>query len=479
MAAETPYKGALGLNFWREDAALREAATAALPAAGKEASLAALDAAGALCGGPLAELVERAHRDEALPRLTKFDRWGARVDRIEYCAEQVEARRLAMGLGLLPPVSWAERAAKAVLLNYNGEGGITCPLAMTDGLVQLLEAHGTPEQKRRWLPLARDPGTPTPLTGGQFVTEKQGGSNVSENETRAEPAPDGTWRLTGLKWFCSNPGELWVTTAKPRGSEAVALFLMPRRLADGTLNEAHVLRLKDLSGTRGKATAEVEYKGATAELVGRPSRGLALLLDVVLKTSRIHVAAASLGFMGRALLEARLYADSRVVLGRRVSELPHAKAELAALGRERAAAARAFFGMLAALEAGDPSAEVLVPLLKVSVSKLGTRVVQRARLILAGNATLRDFSPLARLNEDALIQEIWEGTHPILAAHAEKALRRAPSRDAFLARLDPAPRAAFARALAAHLALGDDARGAGRETLCDAAYGALAATLGA
>ncbi|MBI2363344.1 MAG: acyl-CoA dehydrogenase family protein, partial [Elusimicrobia bacterium] len=383
--------------------------------------------------------------------------------------------RLAMALGVLPPVPWAERMAKAILLNYAGEGGVTCPLAMTDGLIQLLEAHGTPGQKAQWLPLARNPDVDTPLTGGQFVTERQGGSNVSENECAAAPGPGGTWALIGLKWFCSNPGELWVTTAKPAGSDAVALFLMPRRRPDGALNDAHILRLKDLSGTRGKATAEVEFRGAYAELIGRPSRGLALLLGVVLKTSRIHVAAASLGFMGRALLEARLYAESRVVLGRRVCELPHVKAELAALERERAAALHAYFAMLGCVDAGNPAEEVLVPLLKVCVSKLGTSHLRRARLVLAGNGTLRDFSPLPRLHEDAFIQEIWEGTHPILAGHAEKALRRRPSRDAFLAMLKPGPRRAFEERLREHGALGDDERAAGRESLCDAAYAAFVA----
>lgn len=475
MAVDTDFHGAVGRNFWREDAALRAAVERRLPAARRAKTLEDLDAAGEAVGGRYAELVEKAHSDPNLPRLCRYDRWGTRIDRIEYCPEQVEARRLAMSLDVLPPVAWAERMAKAVLLNYAGEGGVTCPLAMTDGLIQLLEAHGSAAQKARWLPLARNPDVDTPLTGGQFVTERQGGSNVSENECAAAPAPDGTWALMGLKWFCSNPGELWVTTAKPAGSDSVALFLMPRRRPDGALNDAHILRLKDLSGTRGKATAEVEYRGAYAELIGRPSRGLALLLGVVLKTSRIHVAAASLGFMGRALLEARLYAESRVVLGRRVCELPHVKAELDALERERAAALHSFFAMLGCVESGDPAEDVLVPLLKVCVSKLGTQHLRRARLVLAGNATLRDFSPLPRLHEDALIQEIWEGTHPILAGHAEKALRRKASREAFLGMLKPGPRRGFEERLRAHESLGDDERAAARESLCDAAYAALVA----
>lgn len=432
----TDYEGAGGLNFFEEDRLVRGIAAARLPRESRDAALGRLSALGAVCGGKLNGLIEFAHRDGRWPELKRYDRWGARIDEIVYCPEQRAARRLALLAGPLPPTPLLERMTMAYLLNQNGEGGVTCPLAMTDGLVQLLESRGAPEQKARWLPLLHDPDGPTPLTGGQFVTEKQGGSNVSENETRAVRASDGGWRLTGLKWFCSNPGELWVTTAKPEGSDAVALFLVPRRLPDGTLNECHTLRLKDLSGTRGKATAEVEYRGAHAELIGRPSQGLSLLLSTVLKVSRIHVAGAGLGIMRRASVEAGLYARSRVVTGRAAAEIPAVAASLSAIESSLAPATLAFFEELALLEAGDPAAEVLVPLLKIGVSSAATAAVREARLIFAGNGTLRDFSILPRLAEDALIQEIWEGTHPILAGHALKALRRPAGGAAFSRLLD-------------------------------------------
>lgn len=425
------YKGAAGLNLFKEDRLAQTLLRKLLPPDQREGALSRLSRFGALCGGRLAELVEAAHKDDKLPRLVRRDKRGRRVDQIEYCPEQIKARRLAMSAGILPPVPLLERMTKAYLLNQLGEGGITCPLAMTDGLITLLEKHGTEEQGKRYLPLLRDADGPTPLTAGQFVTEQQGGSNVSENETRAEQAADGSWRLTGLKWFCSNPGELWVTTAKPKGSNNVALFLMPRRMPDGKLNECRILRLKDISGTRGKATAEVEYKGAYAELVGRASQGMALLLRTVLRTSRIHVAAASLGMMRRACLEASLYCRQRVVLGKPVSTFPAAAAELAALEAATTACTLAFYEMLRRVEEEDPLAEALIPLLKIGVSRLATDAVRRARLLFAGSGALRDFSVLPRLAEDALIQEIWEGTHPILAGHALKALRRPASRAAF------------------------------------------------
>ncbi|MBI5245868.1 MAG: acyl-CoA dehydrogenase family protein [Elusimicrobia bacterium] len=401
--------------------------TERLPGPRRAAALAALTAFGAACGGELGRLIEEAHQDGKYPRLQKYDRWGRRVDRVVYNEEQLQARRLAFRHGLLPPKPLLERMTMAYLLAQNGEGGVGCPLAMTDGLAAVIEEYGTAEQKALYLPIVRDADGPTPFTGGQFVTEQQGGSDVSAGETRAVLAVDGTWRLTGLKWFCSNPGELWVTTAKPEGSNAVGLFLVPRRLNDGSLNECHILRLKDLSGTRGKATAEVEYRGAYAELIGRASRGIAILLNTVISASRLHVAAGALGFMRRSFVEASLYARARRVAGRPAAELPPIAAALERMEAELAAGTLAYFEGIACIERGDPAAEVLLPLLKMELSRGASRMIHEARLILAGNATLRDFSILPRLAEDAIAQEIWEGTHLVLAGHALKALRRPAS----------------------------------------------------
>lgn len=444
-------------GYFDDDAPLR--AWLSRRGAPKE-SLERLSRLGALAA-ELDPLIESAHRDDRLPTLERFDRWGQRVDLVRYCPEQLEARRRVLAAGVLTPLARWERLIAAYLLNQNGEGGVTCPLAMTDGLALLLEEHATEEQRRRYGPLVRDVGSPTPLTGGQFVTERQGGSVVSENQTTARQESDGTWRLTGLKWFCSNPGELWVTTAKPEGSRHVALFLVPRRLPDGTLNESHILRLKDICGTRGKATAEVEYRGAYAELVGKPSQGLAILMRTVIRTSRLHVAAGGLGMARRALREARKYADERFVLGRPAAELPEVARSLASMEARLTAAQRAFFELLDALDRGDPAAEALAPLLKIKLSEAATAQTREAQLILAGNGILRDFSILPRLSQDALIQEIWEGTHPVLAGHVEKAVARPACRKALTS------------------LLGSDAALAGREglALCDALYDALTRAL--
>lgn len=436
MKAKDEYPGVTSLNFFTEDKLLGAILRSRLPAAARESKLKELEAFGKLCAGVIGPLIEKSHTEDRLPKLVKGRNGAAEV---RYSPEQIKARRLAMKGGILPPTPLLERMVKAYLLNQNGEGGITCPLAMTDGLIDLLHEHGTEEQKKRYLRVVEDVDGPTPLTGGQMVTEKNTGSNVSENETVAAPHPDGSWRLTGLKWFCSNPGELWVTSAKPKGSNRVALFLMPRRLAGGKLNALRIQKLKAISGTRGKATAEIEYKGAYAELIGRASHGMAILLGSVLRTSRIHTACASLGMMRRALLEAERYAAWRKVLGKSIAEFAHVQATLSGMRARWAACMLAFFEELALIEKNDAAADVLIPLLKIQISKAGVAQVREAQIIFAGNGILMDYpAPLTRLANDALIQEIWEGTHAILAGHALKALRRPASRKAFLAIVEAA-----------------------------------------
>ena len=416
------YPGTRGLNFWESDERLHHTVSSRL--AGK--SLARCAEYGTFVGGTLDALVEVAHRAENLPRLVD----GA----VRYCPEQIEVRRaLARAIYGAGPLSLTERMTRAVLANYVGEGGATCPLAMTEGLIGLLEKRGTEEQKRDLLPRLRSDDAVWALTGGQFITEQQGGSNVAANETTAVPNTDGTWSRTGTKWFCSNPGELWVTTAKVGG--VIGMFLVRRRLADGRLNGHSILRLKPIGGTRGKATVEVEYKGARAELIGKPREGLVLLVNEILSVSRLHVAAAAVGFAGRAVLEARTFAQWRMIYGKPLIEIPSVAARLTTMEGVHAGMLSAFYAGLDALEAGDADAEALVPLLKTELSRRGTDLVREAQLVIGGHGILDDFSPLNRLADDSIVNEIWEGTHPVLAGHAAKSLRRARVLEAFFKRV--------------------------------------------
>ncbi len=466
------YAGARGLNFWDEDADLRDAI---LPRLTERAAVIRLQEFGGLVGGRLGALIEASHTAEKLPRLVEKKIGGETVPAIDYCAEQIEARRLlARAVYGTPDLPLIERVALAVLSNYAGEGGITCPLAMTEGLIGLLEKRGTPEQKKL-LPKLRSDDADWALTGGQFVTERQGGSNVSANETAATPNPDGSWSLRGVKWFCSNPGEAWVTTAKVEGTPHIGLFLVLRRREDGRLNGHRILRKKPIGGTRGKATVEVEYAGARAELIGKPREGLAILVDEILSVSRLHVATAALGFASRALLEAEKFAAWRVAYGRTIGEIPSVKARLVRMRRERLGMLKAFFAGADAVGEDAPDAQTLVPMLKIELSKRASYLVREAQLLIGGHGILDDFSPLNRLADDAIVNEIWEGTHPILAGHAAKALRRPRTLDAFLERTKEPDFAGEVRArVQASRAATEEARELGDETLVTLAYEVLA-----
>jgi putative acyl-CoA dehydrogenase len=471
-AALPGYAGTRGLNFWDADADLRDAV---LPRLTDRAALGRLKEFGGLVGGKLGALIETAHAPEKLPRLVDKKIGGETASAIEYCPEQLEARRLlARAVYPNPGLPLLERMALSVLSNYAGEGGITCPLAMTEGLIGLLERRGTPAQKAL-LPKLRSDEPDWALTGGQFVTERQGGSNVSANETVAEPAADGGWSLTGTKWFCSNPGEAWVTTAKVAGTPHVGLFLVLRRREDGRLNGHRILRKKPIGGTRGKATVEVEYAGARAQLIGKPREGLVILVDEILSVSRLHVAAAALGFASRALLEAETFAAWRVAYGVKIKEMPSVKERLVRMRLQRLGMLKAFFAGVDAVAEGAPDAEALVPMLKTEVSKRASYLVREAQLLIGGHGILEDFSPLNRLADDAIVNEIWEGTHPILAGHAAKALRRPRVLDAFLARTREPDFAGEVRArVAASRAASESERAVGDEGLVSLAYEVLA-----
>lgn len=476
------YRGPRGLNFFEEDELLKKTLRRLLPKKNQSGSFSKLSEFGALCGGRLGRLIEAAHRPERLPRLRSYDAVGNRIDAVEYCAEQLEAKRLLAEAfyGSGPP-DFFTRMTLAYLANQNGEGGITCPLAMTEGLIGLLEDRGSPDQKKRFLPLLRSAEPETALTAGQFVTERQGGSNVAANETKARKQPDGNWSLTGLKWFCSNPGELWVTTAKVEESQTVGLFLAGRRLKDGKLNGLRILRLKEIAGTRGKATAEVEYEGTRAELIGRPSQGMALLNRWVLGVSRIHAAASALGMMRRALLEAEMFSKHRLAYGRPIVDIPYVSKSLENIRQIHSGCLVAFYEALACVEKKRPAAEILVPLLKIELTQRASWAVREAQLLIGGHGILEDFSILPRLAQDALVNEIWEGTHPVLAEHAAKALRRPACLKDFQSLLGPSGKSAAFNSLSGRVeknrSMTPDERSLDNLELCSIAFKILSSAL--
>jgi putative acyl-CoA dehydrogenase len=432
----TGYTGTQGWNFFEETPVLWQAFS--MNSANADAGYLAavrehLSGLGELAGGIINELTIACHREGKWGELVQYDRTGRRIDEIRYAPEQVELRRIFYDYGVVNldchddwkyEFSIPHRMALAVLTNMNGECGVACPLAMTEGLIHALRAIGTEEQKEQFLPLLTDPSSKSHFMAGQYVTERVGGSNVAANRTIATKQEDGIYLLNGEKWFCSNPGDVWVTTAKLAGTNVIGLFLVSRYRRDGSLNGCRLLRKKDIIGSKGKLTVESVYEDCEATALGRPAHGLANLIRYILKTSRLHVICGGLGHIARAVLEAEAYTRVREAYGKKLAEFPSVARTLEEMRMLRDALALISFRAFALAEKDEPLSLLLVPLLKTIVSQYSALIVKEAIILHGGNGILGDFTVLPRLLNDAIINETWEGTHAVLAEHAVSAAQR-------------------------------------------------------
>lgn len=442
------YQGAKGLNFFQEDPVLKRVLirhAANLDIEHAKQMFEHVRGYGDLVSTVIDELTLACHKEGKYGEIVSFDRAGNRVDEIHYSAEQIESRKQSYEYGIVNlhyhdtwkyPFTLTHKMALAMLCNEVGEGGVACPLAMTDGMILALENLGTDEQKELYLPLVAGQESQSYFMCGQYVTERVGGSNVAANRTVARRQPDGTYRLTGEKWFCSNPGDLWVTTARIEDSNLIGMFLVPRLLEDGTKNNYRLLRKKDIIGSRGKVTAECVYEDLYAEPLGRLSHGLANLIRYVIKTSRLHVAAGAAGMGRRALLEAIAYTSVRTAYGKKIIDLPVTRLLLARLCVLQSAMTLSVFRCYEYEEQKNPLSELLMPLNKYASTVTSTYIIQKAMMLHGGNGILGDFSCLPRLLNDSIINETWEGAHPLIQEHALKALSRRKIRQSLESELD-------------------------------------------
>lgn len=446
----TGYTGTKGWNFFEETPALWQAFS--MNSANSESGYLSavrdhLSGLGNLAGGIVNELTIECHREGKWGELVQYDRTGKRIDEIRYAPEQVELRKIFYDYGVVNldckdswkhEFSMPHRMALAVLTNMNGECGVACPLAMTEGLIHALRAIGTEQQKEEFLPLLTDPASKSYFMAGQYVTERVGGSNVAANRTIATLQSDGTYLLNGEKWFCSNPGDAWVTTAKLAGTNVVGLFLVSRYRRDGSLNGCRLLRKKDIIGSKGKLTVESVYEDCEATALGRPAHGLANLIRYILKTSRLHVICGGLGHIARGVLEAEAYTRSREAYGKKLAEFPSVARTLEEMRMVRDALTFISFRAFALADKDEPLSLLLVPLLKTIVTQYSAVVVKEALILHGGNGILGDFSVLPRVLNDAIINETWEGTHALLAEHAVSAAKRPKVAKAFAEYVDAA-----------------------------------------
>jgi putative acyl-CoA dehydrogenase len=394
------------------------------------------------------------------PVLRTHDRYGHRIDEVDYHPSYHELMQHAMGAGV-HSLAWKRDkggfSARAVLfyLWNQLEQGTACPLTMTFASVPVL-AHA-PDIAAAWRPkVVADAYDPRPVpvdqkagaTIGMAMTEKQGGSDLRAVQTAA--ARDGSaYRLDGHKWFCSAPmSDAFFTLA--RLEEGVTCFFVPRSLPDGTRNAVYLQRLKDKCGNRSNASSEIEYRATLAWIVGEPGRGIATLIEMAHHT-RFDIVVAVAAMMRAALNQAVHHARHRSAFGKKLAEHALMQNVLADLALETEAAMLVAFRLAAAFDASAANARerelqrVLTPIAKYWLCKRLPPVAVEAMECLGGNGYVEE-APLARLYREAPLNGIWEGSANVICLDALRALGRSP--DAFeilAAEIASAPDARIAR----------------------------------
>ena len=399
-----------GLNLYRADPDLRRLIGLYLPADLVAHIEPHLDRLGAMAGGSLDELATTA--DHNPPVLHSRTRRGEDVQSIEYHPAYREMERLAFGgyglaamshrggvLGWPDPMPPAVKYAITYLF-VQAEFGLCCPVSMTDSLTRTLRKFGDPALIARYLPALTSQDLDALHQGAMFMTEQGAGSDIAATAVRAAPLDDGTWALTGDKWFCSNPdAELAMVLARrdggPPGLKGVSLFLLPRTLPDGTANRHRIVRLKDKLGTRSMASGEIRLEGAVAWLVGDPGAGFKQMADMV-NNSRLSNGVRAAGMMRRATTEALFIAHRRVAFGKRLIELPLMRRQLAKMLVWTEQARSMVFQTAEVLrrsDAGEPGAypllRILTPLLKFRACRDARKVTGDAMGCAAVAATSR------------------------------------------------------------------------------------------
>jgi acyl-CoA dehydrogenase len=428
-----------GMNFYRADPALNDLLRIHLPDALLRHIAPHLDRLGQLAGGYLDECARLADRHG--PILHQRDRFGRDVQWIEYHPAYRELERAAFGEFGIHAMSirkgvlgWPDKypvvAKHAFTFLFNqAEFGLGCPINVTDGCAKLLANFGSRDLQDKYLDGLTQTDMERLTQGGQFMTEKEGGSDVGTLTTTAVQE-GGHWRLTGEKWFCSNAdAKVVMLLARPQGAEAgtrgVGLFLMPRFLDDGTQNHYRIVRLKDKLGTRSMASGEIKLEGAIAYAVGRLDRGFVQMAEMV-NSSRLSNGVKSTALMRRAYHDAMTVASNRVVFGRRIIDLPLGRRQLMKIMLATEQALSMSFVTADALdraEAGSQDAaallRILTPTLKFRATRDARKVCGDALEMRGGIGYVEEFAT-ARLLRDAHLGSIWEGTGNIVALDALK-----------------------------------------------------------
>ncbi|MEZ0362530.1 acyl-CoA dehydrogenase family protein [Mycobacterium sp. pUA109] len=380
--------------------------------------------------------------DRNRPILHTHDATGHRIDEVEYDPAYHELMRTAIAHGL-HAAPWADdragahvvRAAKTAV--WTAEPGHMCPISMTYAVVPALRYN--PElaavyepllTSRGYDPELKVPTTKVGITAGMSMTEKQGGSDVRAGTTAAVPNADGSYSLTGHKWFTSAPMcDVFLVLAQAPGG--LSCFLLPRVLPDGTRNRMFLQRLKDKLGNHANASSEVEYDGAIAWLVGEEGRGVATIIEMV-NLTRLDCTLGSATSMRSGLTRAIYHTQHRKAFGDYLIDQPLMRNVLADLAVEAEAATMVAMRMAGATDAairGDEREGLLrrigLAAAKYWVCKRSTPHAAEALECLGGNGYIED-SLMPRLYREAPLMGIWEGSGNVSALDTLRAMVTRP-----------------------------------------------------
>jgi alkylation response protein AidB-like acyl-CoA dehydrogenase len=479
---------AIGLDWYRMDPNVSFLLDRYLPDAGDRAFAEDhVGRFGALVGQVVAPRAEET--DKHGPTLSRYDHWGYEVDEIVHHATWTENKADLVRNGFVSLETYAGRPVPAVVgasLSYlvsQAETAIYCGLGMTAGAADIIERHYPTPAGADMVRRLRSTDPADAWEGGMFLTERQGGSDVGANTTRAVPDGD-EWRLFGDKHFCSNvDADVFIVLARPdgapAGSRGLGTFIVPRHLPDGSPNGFTIKRLKPKLGTVGVPTGEVALDGARAWLAGSPvpaeagagspvpaeagagspvpdeagaggrstdaarhGQGINRMMEMV-NGSRFGVALMGLGIHRRSFLEAAIYAARRSQFGNRIDAYPLVRETLVDLLVDLEAGMAVTYECAAAERTASDVAtgrlvrRILIPLAKMRCTRAALGAASTALEVFGGNGYMEDW-PMARQLRDAQCHTIWEGTENILCIDVRRAMAGDQAHLALFARLEQA-----------------------------------------
>jgi putative acyl-CoA dehydrogenase len=436
-----------GYNLFTSDPALMEAVERECAAWAKPR----LEAFGGVLGTE--DWIRRGFQaNEYPPVLETHDRFGHRRDEVEFHPAWHELMTLSIGNGL-HSLPWAEarkgaHAARAAMMMLAGENeaGHMCPVSMTYSSVPVLRLD--PELASEWEPTIvsteydprfRPHREKTGALIGMAMTEKQGGSDLRANTTRAEPVRAKEYRITGHKWFCSAPvSDAFLVLAQAPGG--LTCFFLPRWTPDGVRNGFQIQRLKRKLGNRSNSSGEIEFESAWARRIGEEGRGVATIMEMVQHT-RLDCCIGAAAIVRRALVEAIHHARHRSAFGRRLEDQPLMRSVLADLAIESEMATTVTMRLARAFdrrstdEGEHAFARLATAVGKYWLCKRAAPAIAEALECLGGSGYVEE-SILPRLYREAPLNSIWEGSGNVICLDVLRVLRKEPEcAEAFLAEL--------------------------------------------